>query len=182
MAAIFDKPSTSALSPPLRPKFSLGGQVCRYSSNPQIGSLADESSAADQDQQRQGLDQLDHQMMPRSTPARSLNPELLMREFTRDDQGRIDSMGANDSPSACFQSQFAREVVQNTRRSSSVVMLDNNSSSSVGQEKSLPSSKNSRRSSMTTSVSAAAAATNSVKYRSQFAAKYHQVRFSKMII
>ena len=47
----------------------------------------------------------------RSTP-RSLNPELLMREFTQDEQGRIDSLGATDSPSACFQSQFAREVVQ----------------------------------------------------------------------
>lgn len=161
MAAIFDKPSTS--SPPLRPKFSLGGQVCRYSSNPQIGGLA--SGETDQPELDQSPAAV--QMMPRSTPARSLNPELLMREFTRDDQGRIDSMGVNDSPSACFQSQFAREVVQNTRRSSSVVMLDQ------GQEKhSLPSSKNSRRSSMTT----AAAANTSVKYRSQFAAKYHQVR------
>ena len=27
-------------------------------------------------------------------------------------KGRIDSLGATDSPSACFQSQFAREVVQ----------------------------------------------------------------------
>ena len=39
-------------------------------------------------------------------------------------KGRIDSLGATDSPSACFQSQFAREVVQNTRRSSSTVVQD----------------------------------------------------------
>ena len=127
MASIFvdNKASTS---PPLRPKFSLGGQVCRYSSNPQIGSPADEDL-----DKNPGLILENHNGQPpsklasaelimsnpvsRSTP-RSLNPELLMREFTQDEQGRIDSLGATDSPSACFQSQFAREVVQNSRRSS----------------------------------------------------------------
>ena len=39
-------------------------------------------------------------------------------------KGRIDSLGATDSPSACFQSAFAREVVQNTRRSSSTVVQE----------------------------------------------------------
>ena len=107
--------------------------------------------------------------MPRSTPARSLNPELLMREFTQDEQGRIDSLGNQDSPSGCFQSQFAREVVQNTRRSSSVLILDSNNQPEVWMMKEaekLKEEKNKRRSSVASS-----------KYRSQFAAKYHQVSF-----
>merc|ERR1712004_924442 len=112
---------------PLRPKFNLGGQVSRYSSNPQIGNLSVEEEESE-----------NHFVMSSSnTPrtaslhnnSRSLNPELLIREFTQDEQGRLDSLEAANSPSACFQSAFAREVVQNTRRSSSII--DSNSGPSL---------------------------------------------------
>ena len=43
------------------------------------------------------------------------NPEVLMREFTRDEQS------TTISPSSMFKSSFAREVVQNVRRSMSSV-------------------------------------------------------------
>ena len=149
--------------PSIRPKFDLGGQVCRYSSNPQIGEqnvgggagLSTHSSEA-------GLEMMSHPRMSGSTSAgRSLNPELLMREFTQDEQGRIDSLGATDSPSACFQSQFAREVVQNTRRSSSAAL-----DSVMSNENSL----------MAVMMSKQSKRNSSSKYRSQFAAKHHQVK------
>ena len=46
------------------------------------------------------------------------NPEVLMREFTRDEQA------TTISPSSMFKSSFAREVVQNVRRSMSSVNQD----------------------------------------------------------
>ncbi len=49
-----------------------------------------------------------------SNPAdqlKSLNPELLLREFTRDE------LETTASPSSMFKSSFAREVVQNVRKS-----------------------------------------------------------------
>ena len=140
------------ISPPVRPKFTLGGQVSRYSSNPQI--LTSSNSDVAQDDQ------------PMSKNNRSLNPELLMREFTQDDQGRIDSFGATDSPSACFQSAFAREVVQNTRKSSSILDLPSQEST-LTTTTSLTSNHRTRRN--------GSYLTNNPKYRSQFAAKHHQV-------
>ena len=91
MASILVDPKVST-SPPVRPKFNLGGQVCRYSSNPQIGS----SSQDQEDVKNPGLilpeDKLASAELIMSNPAsrstpRSLNPELLMREFTQDEQG-----------------------------------------------------------------------------------------------
>ena len=96
MASLIVDPKAST-SPPVRPKFNLGGQVCRYSSNPQIGS----SSSQDQELEggkNPGLilpeDKLASAELIMSNPAsrstpRSLNPELLMREFTQDEQGHI---------------------------------------------------------------------------------------------
>ena len=98
------------INPQIRPKFNLGGQVSRYSSNPQF------------DVNEDGDNQI-QTTMSASNKNRSLNPELLMREFTQDETGRIDSFGVTDSPSACFQSQFAREVVQNTHKSGSILDL-----------------------------------------------------------
>ena len=46
------------------------------------------------------------------------NPEVLMREFTRDEQA------TTISPSSMFKSSFAREVVQNVRRSMSSLNQD----------------------------------------------------------
>ena len=70
---------------PLKPKFNLGGQVSRYSSNPQIGGPDLEA------------EEEDNFVMASVTPSskslhnsRSLNPELLIREFTQDEQGRLD--------------------------------------------------------------------------------------------
>ena len=140
------------ISPPVRPKFTLGGQVSRYSSNPQILTSSN-SDVAQEDQ-------------PMSRNNKSLNPELLMREFTQDDQGRIDSFGATDSPSACFQSAFAREVVQNTRKSSSILDLPSQEST-LTTTTSLTSNHRTRRN--------GSYLTNNPKYRSQFAAKHHQV-------
>jgi len=164
MASILVENKASNSAQPLRPKFSLGGQVlCRYSSNPQIGSdpqiqdtdpgrrqqiLEDnfDRKSADFDRKSAELLNMSNQSASvRSTP-RSLNPELLMREFTQDEQGRIDSLGATDSPSACFQSQFAREVVQNTRRSSSTAVLQHQESNqypSVNSREKISSIENS---------------------------------------
>ena len=71
---------------PLKPKFNLGGQVSRYSSNPQIGGTGLEPE-----------EEQDNFVMASVTPSskslhnsRSLNPELLIREFTQDEQGRLD--------------------------------------------------------------------------------------------
>ena len=161
---------------PLRPKFNLGGQVSRYSSNPQIGNLSVEEEESENhfnvmSSSRTGSASLHNN-------SRSLNPELLIREFTQDEQGRLDSLEATDSPSACFQSAFAREVVQNTRRSSSILdtksvvtpavipvqqqqQPENNSMNSYASG--TGHSRNPKRSLPTS------------KYRSQFAAKYHQV-------
>merc|ERR1712004_802875 len=163
---------------PLRPKFNLGGQVSRYSSNPQIGNLSvEEEEESD-----------NHFVMSSNTPrtaslhnnSRSLNPELLIREFTQDEQGRLDSLEAANSPSACFQSAFAREVVQKTRRSSSII--ESNSGPSLAAPPAAP---------VVVPVAAAPVEHNSMnsynsghtrnpkrslptsKYRSQFAAKYH---------
>lgn len=155
MASTVEK---SVDSPKIKPRFSLGGQVSRYSSNPQIGGesfeavIEPEFPASVMSAAGAG-----------ATPT-SLNPELLMREFTQDEQGRIASLGATDSPSACFQSQFAREVVQNTRRSSSI--LDGH----VSNLNSMPTAS----SSLASRRSSHSYVSNS-KYRSQFAAKHHQV-------
>ena len=54
------------------------------------------------------------------------NPEVLMREFTRDEQA------TTISPSSMFKSSFAREVVQNVRRSMSSVNQDSLGSGSIG--------------------------------------------------
>ena len=92
MASFFLNPKASA-SPPVRPKFNLGGQVCRYSSNPQISSSNQDQEDGDKNP---GLilpeDKLASAELIMSNPAsrstpRSLNPELLMREFTQDEQG-----------------------------------------------------------------------------------------------
>ena len=148
--------------PPIRPKFNLGGQVSRYLSNPQIETSSNSDVADDGD----------HIPMSASNKNvnRSLNPELLMREFTQDDQGRIDSFGVTDSPSACFQSQFAREVVQNTRKSGSILDLPSQEST-LTTSNSLTSSSHHRSARRNGSY-----LTNNPKYRSQFAAKHHQVR------
>ena len=181
----------------------------RYSSNPQIGG----SGTLNEDEENVGENYLhnshrksvedinlfnmssNHQSSSRSTP-RSLNPELLMREFTQDEQGRMDSLGATDSPSGCFQSQFAREVVQNTRRSSSVLQALDSTLTSTENSLANQSSSNttmthfssshvgpaSNPNSATSSNGAGSAARNArrsltaaVRYRSQFAAKHHQV-------
>ena len=109
-------------SPPIRPKFNLGGQVSHYSSNPQIVTALNHETSTDDPEGTKVNNNVENMSSNRNN--RSLNPELLMREFTQDEQGRIDSLGVTDSPSACFQSQFAREVVQNTRKSSSILNLD----------------------------------------------------------
>ena len=146
------------INPQIRPKFNLGGQVSRYSSNPQF------------DVNEDGDNQI--QTMSASNKNRSLNPELLMREFTQDETGRIDSFGVTDSPSACFQSQFAREVVQNTRKSGSILDLPSQEST-LTTSNSLSSNSNHQHRSARRSGSYL---TNSnPKYRSQFAAKHHQV-------
>ena len=145
------------INPQIRPKFNLGGQVSRYSSNPQF------------DVNEDGDNQI--QTMSASNKNRSLNPELLMREFTQDETGRIDSFGVTDSPSACFQSQFAREVVQNTRKSGSILDLPSQEST-LTTSNSLSSNSNHQHRSARRSGSYL---TNSnPKYRSQFAAKHHQ--------
>ena len=147
------------INPQIRPKFNLGGQVSRYSSNPQF------------DVNEDGDNQI-QTTMSASNKNRSLNPELLMREFTQDETGRIDSFGVTDSPSACFQSQFAREVVQNTRKSGSILDLPSQEST-LTTSNSLSSNSNHQHRSARRNGSYL---TNSnPKYRSQFAAKHHQV-------
>ena len=105
-------------------------------------------------------------------------------------KGRIDSLGATDSPSACFQSAFAREVVQNTRRSSSTVVQDSHvthhghHSSVMGSNPKISSIENSMASTLTSNSTNNGPTTSynrnrrsltaSSKYRSQFAAKHHQ--------
>lgn len=69
----------------------------RYS-NPSIHFLDDDETPVD-------MESFQH--------AASLNSEVLLREFTHDEQ-------ATDSPSAGFKSSFAREVVQNVRKSLSL--------------------------------------------------------------
>ena len=112
-----------------------------------------------------------------------------MREFTQDEQGRIDSLGATDSPSACFQSQFAREVVRNTRQSSSTVVQDhshNHHSVVMGSNPRNSSIENSMASTLTSNSTNNGgnpstsyyrnrkSLTAYSGYRSQFAAKHHQ--------
>ena len=155
---------------PLKPKFNLGGQVSRYSSNPQIG-----------------LDlEAEEEVSIMSTPSRtsqnrhSLNPELLIREFTQDEQGRIDSLEAADSPSACFQSAFAREVVQNTRRSSSILDTKSVVTPAVIPVQQQQQPENNSMNSYTSGTGHSRNPKRSLptsKYRSQFAAKYHQVTY-----
>ena len=155
--------------PPIRPKFNLGGQVSRYSSNPQILTSSNSDVNEDGDNQIQA--------MSASNKNRSLNPELLMREFTQDETGRIDSFGVTDSPSACFQSQFAREVVQNTRKSGSILDLPSQEST-LTTSNSLSSNSHQHRSARRNG----SYLTNSnPKYRSQFAAKHHQVSKKKFV-
>jgi hypothetical protein len=56
------------------------------------------------------------------------NPELLLREFTHDEQA------TTTSPSSMFKSSFAKEVVQNVRRSMSSVNQDSLGSFRVQQQ------------------------------------------------
>ena len=184
-------------SPPIRPKFNLGGQVSHYSSNPQIVTALNHETSTDDPEGTKVNNNVENMSSNRNN--RSLNPELLMREFTQDEQGRIDSLGVTDSPSACFQSQFAREVVQNTRKSSSILNLDlpsepkssasvhpapalthnhhnSNSQDNLQQTSSLNSSSNQQH---RTRRNGSYLSSNNPKYRSQFAAKHHQVRIKK---
>ena len=194
-------------SPPIRPKFNLGGQVSHYSSNPQIVTALDNETSTTTDEKPADIftkvksnkfNNVENNMSSSNirNTNRSLNPELLMREFTQDEQGRIDSLGVTDSPSACFQSQFAREVVQNTRKSSSILNLDlpsepkssasvhpapalthnhhnSNSQDNLQQTSSLNSNSNQQH---RTRRNGSYLSSNNPKYRSQFAAKHHQVR------
>ena len=178
-------------SPPIRPKFNLGGQVSHYSSNPQIVTALNHETSTDDPEGTKVNNNVENMSSNRNN--RSLNPELLMREFTQDEQGRIDSLGVTDSPSACFQSQFAREVVQNTRKSSSILNLDlpesksasvhptpalthnhhnSNSQDNLQQTSSLNSNSNQQH---RTRRNGSYLSSNNPKYRSQFAAKHHQV-------
>ena len=193
-------------SPPIRPKFNLGGQVSHYSSNPQIVTALNHETSTDDPEAGSKVKSSSNntiENMSSNRNNRSLNPELLMREFTQDEQGRIDSLGVTDSPSACFQSQFAREVVQNTRKSSSILNLDlpsepkssasvhpapalthnhhnSNSQDNLQQTSSLNSNSNQQH---RTRRNGSYLSSNNPKYRSQFAAKHHQVRiFFKKII
>ena len=186
-------------SPPIRPKFNLGGQVSHYSSNPQIVTALNHETSTDDPEAGSKVKSSSNNIienMSSNRNNRSLNPELLMREFTQDEQGRIDSLGVTDSPSACFQSQFAREVVQNTRKSSSILNLDlpsepkssasvhpapalthnhhnSNSQENLQQTSSLNSNSNQQH---RTRRNGSYLSSNNPKYRSQFAAKHHQVR------
>ena len=175
-------------SPPIRPKFNLGGQVSHYSSNPQIVTALNHETSTDDPEAGSKVKSSTNnniENMSSNRNNRSLNPELLMREFTQDEQGRIDSLGVTDSPSACFQSQFAREVVQNTRKSSSILNLDlpaapvhpppaltNHNSQDNLQTSSLNSNSNQQH---RTRRNGSYLSSNNPKYRSQFAAKHHQV-------
>ena len=95
---------------------------------------------------------------------KSLNPELLMREFTADEDGRLDSL--NESPSSGFKSSFAREVCQNVRAGAT----DPGSSHETSSAHVTGHSVNNNSSRRSTSYLSAP------KYRSQFAARHHSVR------
>ena len=193
-------------SPPIRPKFNLGGQVSHYSSNPQIVTALDNETSTTTDEKPADIftkvksnkfNNVENMSSNIRNTNRSLNPELLMREFTQDEQGRIDSLGVTDSPSACFQSQFAREVVQNTRKSSSILNLDlpseppksvhpppaltnNHNISQDNLQQQTSSSLNSNNSNQhRTRRNGSYLSSNNPKYRPQFAAKHHQVRIFK---
>jgi hypothetical protein len=176
--------------PPIRPKFNLGGQVSHYSSNPQIvTALNHEKTSTDETEAGTNNNNDENMSSKNIRNNRSLNPELLMREFTQDEQGRIDSLGATDSPSACFQSQFAREVVQNTRKSSSILNLDlpavasvhlapaltnHNSQDNLQQTSTSLNSNSNNLQHRTRRNGSYLSSSNNPKYRSQFAAKHHQ--------
>ena len=94
-----------------KPRFSLGGQVTAYSnSTSNLAAAAAAAAAAGPPlQSARSYSHLLRDMDPHLV--RSLNPELLMREFTRDEQE------TTNSPSSMFKSSFAKEVVHNVRNS-----------------------------------------------------------------
>lgn len=114
-----------------RPQFNVGGQVSVLrNSHPRISSpsnseltqcfsWATTGISPESDSQfhseinnRQHLDKSSSiQSHPEMSHSRSLNPELLMREFMHDEE-----QSDIDSPTAGFKSSFAREVMQNVRK------------------------------------------------------------------
>jgi hypothetical protein len=184
MAAKFDFSPTASAS--VRPQFSLGGQVSRYSSNPQIHENSENSNYIENNNSGKNDEIMSSQQTtPLKYPSKthkSLNPELLMREFTQDDQGRLESLGETDSPSACFQSKFARDVVQNTRKNSSAFNETGSSNQPSLEKISINSNSNNNRSVAAASNNGPPSSSRrssyltNPKYRSQFATRHHLVR------
>ena len=129
-----------SVSVPRGPRFDLGGQVSSHrsvgaltASASNVNSVEDEFTLSNpgvppaaparslhsvfQEPHHYGgsrmssIDPLYYRAEDLEHPTKSLNPEMLMREFTEDEQG------TSNSPSSMFKSSFAKEVVQNVRKS-----------------------------------------------------------------
>ncbi len=150
----------------VRPQFDLGGQVSQlHRSHPQLaGSIpySEEDTVGGSSTalplSASTTSASTNQFNANMSNARSLNPEYLMREFTTDEQGRMDSN--HSSPGSGFKSSFAREVMQNNRKSTSIA------------EEQLPVNQSS-----ITNNRRSGSYLGNPKYRSQFASRHHMVSF-----